>query len=832
MRLSLTDGWTLRVAGGPVPAEVAAVTVAATVPGCVHTDLLAAGVIPDPLLDRNEALVQWIARADWQYRRTFDWNPDDGDGDGDGDEVDLVALGLDTVATIELNGVVVARTSNMHRSYRFPVAGLLRPGGNELTVTFISALTAAERSSEELGPRPATVEHPINAIRKMACNFGADWGPELVTAGIWRPLRLESWHGARIASVRPLVDVSSDLDGGGDTGWLRAHVEVQRAAGNLDPLTVDVQVAGIRAEAPLPADRSGTVVEVAVPDVGLWWPRGYGEQPLYPVTVTLRGAAGRVVDDWQGRVGFRTIAVDSTPDEHGTPFTVVVNGQPVFARGVNWIPDDPFPSRVHRAQYVERLTQAGEVHANLVRVWGGGVFESDDFYDVCDELGLLVWQDFLFNCACYAEEEPLRGEIVAEAGEAVTRLSPHPSLAIWNGCNENLWGYEDWDWQVPLGDRTWGSGYYFDVLPAILAELDPTRPYLPGSPYSMSRDRHPLDPAHGTTHIWDVWNERDYTAYRDYVPRFCAEFGFQGPPAWATLTRAVHDQPLTPTSPGLLAHEKAVDGLGKLARGLCAHLPEPASIEDWHWATSLNQARAVAFGVEHFRSWAPVCAGAVVWQLNDCWPVTSWAAIDGDGRRKPMWYALRRSYRDRLLTLQPRDGGLALVVVNDSGQRWRAVVEISRVDVDGAVLARTTTSVDVAPRDAVTVPLRAELSVPADAAREVLLARAGGERAWWHFAEDVDSALPAPRLGTSVESVDGGYRLTVTAGTLVRDLSVLADRLDPDAVVDDMLVTLLPGDCVSFTIRSAADLTDAQLTDPLVLRSANQLLERRWQPTT
>ena len=828
MQLPLTDGWTLRPAGGQVPAEVAAATVAATIPGCVHTDLLAAGLIPDPLLDRNEALVQWIGRADWQYRTTFDWNP------VDGDEVDLVALGLDTVASIELNGAVVARTGNMHRSYRFPAAGLLRPGGNELTVTFISALTAAERSSEELGPRPATVEHPINAIRKMACNFGADWGPELVTAGIWRTMRLESWTSARIASVRPLVDLVADGDAGVgvDTGLLRAHVEVQRAVDNSEPLTVQVQLAGIRAEATLPADASLALVEIAVPDVDLWWPRGYGKQPLYPVTVSLRGAAGRVVDDWQGRVGFRTITVDSTPDEHGTPFTVVVNGQPIFARGVNWIPDDPFPSRVHRAQYVERLTQASEVHANLVRVWGGGIFESDDFYDVCDELGLLVWQDFLFNCACYAEEEPLRGEIVAEAREAVTRLSPHPSLAIWNGGNENLWGYEDWNWKMPLGDRTWGSGYYFDVLPAILAELDPTRPYLPGSPYSMSRDRHPLDPAHGTTHIWDVWNERDYTAYRDYVPRFCAEFGFQGPPAWATLTRAVHDQPLTPTSPGLLAHEKAVDGMGKLARGLRAHLPEPTSIEDWHWAASLNQARAIALGVEHLRSWAPLCAGTIVWQLNDCWPVISWAAVDGDGRRKPMWYALRRSYRDRLLTLQPRDGGLALIAVNDTGQRWRAAVEVSRVDVDGAVLARTRTSIDVAPRGTVTVALRPELTVPGDAACEVLLAQAGGERAWWHFAEDVGSALPAPRLRTSVGSVDGGYRLTVTAETMVRDLAVLADRLDPDAVVDDMLVTLLPGDTVTFTIRSAAALTDAQLTDPLVLRSANQLLERRWQPTT
>ena len=807
----LTNGWTLRAVGGPVPADVAAATVPATVPGCVHLDLQAAGLIPDPFLDQNEAEVQWIARADWCYRTSFEWS-----SAFEGDEVDLVALGLDTIATIALNGTTVAQTNNMHRSYRFPVAGLLHRGTNKLSVTFRSALTSAEKASAAIGPRPATVEHPINAIRKMACNFGADWGPELVTAGIWRPLTLETWRRARIAAVRPLVDID------GSTGLLRAHVDVQRAGRYEGMLRLEVRIAGRAAEAVVDPGQTSSALDVAVPDASLWWPHGHGDQPLYPVTVTLWDDDGPL-DTWAGRVGFRSVTLETTPDAYGTPFTIHVNDQPIFARGVNWIPDDPFPSRVGRHQYETRLTQARDLHANLVRVWGGGVFESDDFYDVCDELGLLVWQDFMFNCACYAEEEPLRGEILAEAREAVTRLSRHPSLALWNGCNENLWGYEDWNWKEPLGDLTWGAGYYFDLLPSIVAELDPTRPYLPGSPYSMSRDRHPLDPAHGTTHIWDVWNTRDYTAYRDYVPRFCSEFGFQGPPTWATLTRAIHDQPLAPDSPGMLAHEKAVDGLGKLTRGLQAHLAEPTSFEDWHWATSLNQARAVAFGVQHFRSWTPVCMGTIVWQLNDCWPVTSWAAVDGDGRRKPMWYALRRSYRDRLLTIQPREQGLALVAVNDSPDRWEAVVQITRRRLDGTVLAAGTAELGIEPRGCATILLDPDLTRAGDEAGELILTAAGEERAWWHFAEDRDANLPAPELDVTLEPVEGGYRMSVVARTFVRDLALLVDRLDPDAVVDDMLVTLLPGDRAEFVIRTEISLSQDQLSDPLVLRSANQL---------
>jgi beta-mannosidase len=804
VRVALHDGWTVRAVGGDIPDGMVGAAIPATVPGCVHLDLMANGLIPDPYVGENERLVSWIGRTDWRYETTFFWDDPGADA-----EVDLVALGLDTVATIEVNGTELARTENMHRSYRFAVRDLLRVGENTLAITFAAALTAAERASEALGPRPHVNAHPFNAIRKMACNFGWNWGPELVTAGIWRPLHLETWREARIAAVRPLVEVD------GTTGLLRAHVDVQRGADR--PVTVEVEIAGLRASATLAPGESSALVEISAPDVNVWWPHGYGDQPLYPLTV-------RVADDlWAGRVGFRNVVLDTAADEHGTRFALQVNGIPVFARGVNWIPDDCFPARIDRARYAERLTQARDANVNLVRIWGGGSYESDDFYDVCDELGILVWQDFLFACAAYAEEEPLRGQVVVEAREAVTRLSPHPSLALWNGCNENVWGHEDWGWQESLQGRTWGLGYYTDVLPSIVAELDPTRPYSPASPYSFAAGRHPNDQAHGTMHVWDVWNERDYTAYRRYVPRFVAEFGFQAPPTWATLTRVIDESSRTPDSPAMLAHQKAEDGAAKLARALHGHLPQPRSFDDWHWATSLNQARAVAYGVEHFRSWSPVCMGAVLWQLNDTWPVTSWAVVDGDGRCKPVWYALRRSFADRLLTLQPRDGDLALVAVNDSAEPWRDDVTVSRRAVDGTVLATAMARVDVAPRATAVLSVPSHVTLTGDPRREVLVADAGSLRAWWHYAEDVDAALPDPDLDVTVEQVADGYRLAVTAGALVRDLAVLADRLAGDAVVDNMLVTLLPGESATFTIRTAATLTKEQLTDPLVLRSANQL---------
>ncbi len=463
---------------------------------------------------------------------------------------------------------------------------------------------------------------------------------------------------------------------------------------------------------------------------------------------------------------------------------------------------------------------------NLLRVWGGGVYESREFYRVCDELGMLVWQDFLFACAAYPEDDRLADEVDAEARDNVARLMPHPSLVLWNGNNENIWGFFDWDWQDSLDGRPWGLRYYQETLPAAVAEIDPARPYWPGSPYSGSMDVHPNDDGHGPRHVWDVWNEADYTVYRDYRPRFVAEFGWQGPPAWSTLTRAVGDDPLTPTSPGMRHHQKAEDGDGKLSRGLAPHFPEPADVVDWHFATQLNQARAVALGVEHFRSLRPHCSGVVLWQLNDCWPAISWAAVDGDGRRKPLWYALRASYASRLLTFQPRDGHPALVAVNDTTAPWRASLTVRRIAFDGTKLAVHSGRITVDPLGVAAIGLPELLATPGDPAAELLVAEAGGERALWFFAEDRDLAYRPANLEPTVERDHGVAVVTVQATTLVRDLCLFADRIDPAAEADDCLVTLLPGQRRTLRVRGVPRGREDELLGHPVLRTANDLVVR------
>ena len=805
----LTDRWTVRAHGPRVPPNVrAAGEIPAQVPGSATTDLLAAGLIGDPYLDDNERLQAWIGVTDFEYALPLEWT------DGGSDRVDLAFDGLDTVAEVSLNGVSVLETRNQHRSHRVPVKHLLREGSNDLRVRFTAPVRAAALAERELGPRPHVNHHPYNAIRKMASGFGWDWGIDTSATGIWRSVRLESWSGARIAQVRPVPRID------GPDGVVDVHVSLERASDA--PLHLAVRVGAQMEQVALAAGQDSAVVTLRVPDVQRWWPRGFGDPTRYPLDVALRDDRAEL-DARSLRIGFRDVRVDTTPDDAGTPLRILVNERPVYIRGANWIPDDAFPHRVDRARYEARIAQAEFANVNLLRVWGGGIYESEDFYDLCDERGMLTWQDFLLACAAYAEEDPLRSEIEAEARENVARLAAHPSLIVLNGNNENLEGYEEWGWPARLDGATWGEHYYHELFPRIVEELAPHIAYTPGSPFTPGGTHRPNDPDHGSVHIWDLWNRRDWNDYRTYTPRFVAEFGWQGPPTWATLTRAIHDDPISPVSPGVQVHQKAIDGDAKLTSGLVAHTPVPRDMRDWVWAMQLNQARAIGTALEHFRSLAPHNAGAIVWQLNDDWPVISWSAVDGDGREKPLLYAMKHAFAPRLVTVQPREEGLAVMLSNETDEEWSGSLTVARHAVDGTEVARVALAAEVAPRATVTVPL-GELGVTENAGGELLRARLGDAVGWWFFADLRDAALSPAALEVVVEPAAGGVRVDVTARTLVRDLALLVDTVSPDAVADDALVHLLPGETASFVVSTSAAIDPSAFGAPGVIRTGNDLV--------
>jgi len=829
----LDTGWTLRPVGNvdQVPETIRSATIPATVPGCVHTDLLRAGLIPDPYIATHERDLMWIGETDWEYRCRFAVSAEMMDRP----RVDLVCEGLDTVATIAIDGQVVGEAANMHHPHRFDVREVLTPGEHELVVTFGSPVRAAAAALDYYGHHPYMNQEctsgPFHMLRKMVCGFGWDWGPMLTTAGIWKPISLHGWGRGRIDAVRPLV-----LQADEDRAVVRVCIDAiaESEAGTLDLGAAIYDEDGTRLCAERVEGNPGepTVVELVVPKPQRWWPRGHGEQPMYSVKVKLKDDAGETIDQWHHRIGLRTVALNTEADADGdgSRMRIEVNGKAIFCKGANWIPDDCFLDRVDEQRYRARIEQACGANMNMLRVWGGGIFETDTFYEICDELGVMVWQDFLFACAAYPEEEPMRSQVEAEARHNVARLSRHPSLVLWNGCNENLWGYFDWGWQDALEDKTWGSGYYFDLLPKIMAELDPSRPYWPGSPYSGTMEIHPNHNDHGNRHVWDAWFGGDYEVYREHLPRFASEFGFQGACNWATLAAAVAEEDRGVDSDAMLHRQRCPDGQTKVTESVTTHFgfdPAKMNFDDWHYLSQINQARALALGVEWFRSLGPDrCMGSLYWQLNDCWPAMSWSAIDVGGPLRPLWYATRRFYADRLLTIQPVEGDeatLHLVAVNDSDEPWVAHTAISRMDFVGIPQYAAATALSVEPRSIQRFELPAELTTPGDAGFEMVLARAGDVQATWFYGPDRELRYETADFRANLTQVaDDRWKLAIEAETLLRDVCLMVDRLDPAARVSEQAVTILGGETFTFVIQSAMALDEKALTSPPVFWCVNR----------
>jgi beta-mannosidase len=543
-----------------------------------------------------------------------------------------------------------------------------------------------------------------------------------------------------------------------------------------------------------------------------------------------------VLDRASTRLGLRSVALSEPPDGLGKRWELEVNGVPVKARGYNWIPDDTFPSRETRV--VERIEQALAGNANMLRVWGGGHFATEEFLDACDERGLLLWHDFLFACAAYSEDDETMTLIRAEAAQAVARMASHPSLVLWCGGNETVLGHHHWGWAGQLGRRPWGERYYLEVLPGVLAALDPTRPYLPNSPWSGTVAADPLSDACGPSHLWDAWNDADYAQYRHHDPAFVSEMGWCGPPAWTTLRRAVPDEEPGPHSPLTGHHLRAIDGPHKLTRGLQPHFPIPDDGRDWHFATQLVQARAVAAGVEWLRS-RERCSGVLVWQLNDCWPAISWSAVDHAGVEKPLWHALRHSFADLLVTVQPfapggpsdpgGAAGLELVAVNDSTATREVTAQLRRVSLDGRVLDSASLSL-VAPAGGMArCPLPARIAAPVYPDAELVVVDSQAGRTVWAHRPDRLSALPAARHRIDVTLVAGTLVVGATADTLLRDLCVFPDLLaeslglEPSQLrVDRMLQTVLPGERVEFRVSRRDGLPLASQPDPGAVRDATR----------
>jgi beta-mannosidase len=691
---SLAGAWEFRQAGTEE-------WLAANVPGGVHTDLLALGRIPDPFVGDNEKRVQWVAESDWEYRTSFTC-PKELLSE---EKVRLVCDGLDTLATVVLNDHELGHTDNMFRQYQWEVKPFLdAKGTNNLTLTFSSPVKyAAEKQANRPLPGVPQAIPGGPHLRKAPCQFGWDWGPQLPPIGIWKDIRLEGSSKARIAEVH----LRQDHTGGQVT--VEARVVTERWA--EAPLAAVVRIMAPDGEthenkAAIPASDE-VILKVPIPQPQLWWPNGYGGQPLYQVEVSLLRSdapeAGPL--DWHTyQIGLRTIELRQQEDQWGRSFAFVINEVQIFAKGSNWIPADSFPTRITDGYLESLIRAAAETHQNMLRVWGGGFYEEERFYDLCDRYGILVWQEFIFSCSIYPLDDPAFLENVrVEAVENLRRLRHRACLALWCGNNEMEWGWVDWFWNRPeLQDlKTAYDQFFHHTLPAWCQAEDPDHSYWPSSPSSDTPFINPNGQRQGDSHYWDVWHGgKPFTSYRNQYPRFMSEFGFQALPPLATIRTYADEADWNMTSYIMEQHQKNASGNSMMVRQMLDMFRLPKDFESLVYLSLVLQAEGIRYGVEHWRRHPDRVAGTLYWQLNDCWPVASWSSLDYFGRWKALHYAARRFYAPLLLSIEDDPPEMSVYLTNDSLESWLGELNWRLETLDGEVLASGQAPVRAAPQSA------------------------------------------------------------------------------------------------------------------------------------
>ena len=629
-QLSLNGPWTLDIPGSAftaVPAEV---------PGSVYHDLLAAGRIPDPFYRDNETEALKLMEYDFHYSRAFQV---------DGELLDCGAVllrceGLDTLAAVYINGAEAGRADNMHRVWEFDVKDLLREGENNIAVHFASP-TKFIRESYAADPADGTADamEGFPSLRKAHCMFGWDWGPRLPDAGIWRDISL---IGVDTARIRDVLVKQFHEDG-------RAALEIDTHIARLTDAPAEVRVS-VTAPDGTVLTGVGETCRIEVPDPRLWWPAGYGGQPLYRVEAELVSGGTRL-DVWSRRIGLRTMTVSRVKSEHGESFSHCVNGVDVFAMGMDYIPEDNLLPRVTPERTRRLLEDARAANVNTIRVWGGGYYPDDYFYDICDELGLLVWQDFMFACAVYNLTEAFEETITAEFVDNIRRLRSHPSLALWCGNNEMEQFAGSGLWIRAMRQKSDYIKMFQYIIPKVLKAEDPQAFYWPSSPSSGGDFDEPGDPSRGDVHDWDVWHGlKPFTDYRNYLFSYVSEFGFQSFPCMETIESFTLPEDRNVFSYIMEKHQRNAAANGRIVTYLSQNYLYPATLDKLVYASQLLQAQAMQYGVEHWRRNRGRCMGAVIWQLNDCWPVASWAGIDYFGRWKALQYYARRFFAPVLVS--------------------------------------------------------------------------------------------------------------------------------------------------------------------------------------
>lgn len=655
----------------------------AKVPGTVHLDLMANKLIPDPFKDENEKQVQWVENEDWDYQTSFEISFKEFDYDN----IDLVFNGLDTFSEIYLNGRLLKKTDNMFRTWEIPVKEYLKQGTNLLQLKFKSAVNEGTKLAKKI---PFTMpESPRSFVRKAQYQFGWDWGPRLVTAGIWKDVKLEFWRNAKVKNIqvqqKALSDAQAEVsfnmsifaeEEGEYYTWFNLNRGMHKFHLNKGFNTI--------------------ILPYKIKEPKKWQPNGRGTPALYTTKISLYKKGGRIIRDINVTYGLRDIELIQEKDEKGKSFYFKVNGNPLYIKGTNWIPADSFSSRITKEKYQKLIKAAKEANMNMIRIWGGGIYEDEEFYRACDENGILVWQDFMFAGSFYPADNEFLDNVKEEVKDQINRLQNHPSIALWCGNNEIdeaivNWGYQkQFKYSKEDSLQVWKDykKLFHEAIPNTMKQnLTPDRNlYWPSSPSIGWGHKESL--TEGDSHYWGVWwGEQPFEIYNEKTGRFMSEYGFQGMPTLATtksMFSGISDLDLQ--NPTIKAHEKHARGWEIINKYMERDYKIPKGFVKYNYVSQLLQARGMKIAIEAHRRAKPYNMGTLYWQLNDCWPVVSWSSIDYSGNWKAFHYQSKRSFEPVIVSVTENKKAYEIYLISDVLKEIKADVKFELIDFEGKLL--------------------------------------------------------------------------------------------------------------------------------------------------
>lgn len=791
----------------------------AEVPGCVHTDLIRHNLIEDPFYRLNEHKVQWVDKKDWEYRTSFEVGRDILDKGS----VNLIFKGLDTYADVYVNDNKVLSADNMFIEHKVDVKHLLRKGNNQLRIYFHSPINEGVRRYDA-APYTFNSKMDLSEIgqvegnkkvgmfgRKAPYHFGWDWGPRLVSSGICAPVILSAWDQMNIVDLQIRQNNLTT-----NKAQMTATLEID--ALESGKATIEIRNNGktaVSKEVSIEKGNKTYNVDFSIDKPKLWWPNGLGEQPLY--TIEANAKSKTAVTHKSQRIGLRTVELVRENDSDGISFYFKVNGHPVFMKGANYIPSDIFQTRVTDQMYRNLIGTAKLSNFNMIRIWGGGIYEKDIFYDLCDEAGILVWQDFMYACSMYPGDDKFLSNVKEEAAYQIKRLRNHPSIAMWCGNNEILAGWQAWGWKkkaIEAGtkdiDQMWDNyvKIFHKIIPQQIETYDNQRPYWSSSPSAGLGVVRKLNT--GDDHFWGVWHARKpFSEYQTHIARFMSEYGFQSFPEMRTVKTYTAPEDYDIFSEVMQSHQRSPIGNSTIDYYMMQEYDKrPRDFESFLYVGQVIQAEGIKFALEGHRRASPFCMGTLYWQFNDCWPVASWSSIDYFQRWKALQYFAKKGFEPLLVSPYIQDSTLGVNIINDKLEKLNATLQLSVLDISGKEVWKKSIAVDIPANSNAKyyeVNLQ-EFLRDKDKSRNFLVAKLIAadkvcSENTLYFCPVKELALEAPKLKLTTTAIDGGYKIGISTDKLAKNVYLSIG--DNDGFFSDNYFDLYPGSVRYVTLQSS-----------------------------